>query len=58
MKKIVFFNLLFFAFLIAIAKPGKPSIGKVAYGDINGQQVFQYTLTNSNGIQVKVINYG
>jgi aldose 1-epimerase len=36
----------------------KPSITKAPYGEINGQQIYQYTLTNSNGIQVKVINYG
>jgi hypothetical protein len=40
------------------AKPGKPSITKAAYGEINGQLIYQYTLTNGNGMQVKVINYG
>ncbi|GAA4089728.1 aldose epimerase family protein [Mucilaginibacter panaciglaebae] len=42
------------------AKPyaSKPSITKTPYGEINGQKIYQYTLTNSNGMQVKVINYG
>ncbi|MES2375747.1 MAG: aldose epimerase family protein [Bacteroidota bacterium] len=58
MKKVIFSTLLFFAVLIAVAKPGKPSISKTPYGEINGQQIYQYTLTNSNGMQVKVINFG
>ena len=28
------------------------------FGETDGQQVYEYTLKNSNGIQVKVINYG
>ncbi|NNU34047.1 galactose mutarotase [Mucilaginibacter sp. S1162] len=43
---------------IFAAKPGKPSITKTIYGEINGQHIYQYTLTNSSGMQVKVINYG
>lgn len=43
---------------IKLVAADKPSITKVPYGEINGQQVYQYTLTNSKGMQVKVINYG
>jgi aldose 1-epimerase len=32
--------------------------GKVLYGMIGGDSVFQYTLTNKNGMIIKVINYG
>lgn len=43
-------------------KPGgstvKQSITKVFYGETAGEKIFQYTLKNSNGMQVKVINYG
>lgn len=28
------------------------------YGNVDGQEVLQYTLTNANGIIVKVLNYG
>lgn len=28
------------------------------YGDLNGQEVLQYTLTNDSGMVVKVLNYG
>ncbi|RAJ82028.1 aldose 1-epimerase [Chitinophaga dinghuensis] len=28
------------------------------YGESDGQQVMQYTLKNSNGMQVKILNYG
>jgi aldose 1-epimerase len=37
---------------------GKPSITKVFYGETEGQKIYQYTLTNSKGMQAKVINYG
>jgi aldose 1-epimerase len=36
----------------------KPSITKVPYGEIDGQKIYQYTLTNSSGMILKVINYG
>ncbi|MHA4896502.1 aldose epimerase family protein [Pedobacter sp. PWIIR3] len=36
----------------------KPGIAKNLYGEINGVQIFQYTLTNIKGMQVKLINYG
>lgn len=35
------------------------SISKTSFGSLpNGQQVFLYTVTNKNGIQMKIINYG
>jgi aldose 1-epimerase len=36
----------------------KPTITKILFGEAEGQKIYQYTLTNSNGMQVKVINYG
>ncbi|MDB5158736.1 MAG: Aldose 1-epimerase [Mucilaginibacter sp.] len=35
-----------------------PSITKILFGETEGQNIYQYTLQNSNGMQVKVINYG
>ncbi|MFD2146663.1 aldose epimerase family protein [Mucilaginibacter antarcticus] len=45
----------FAAHVFAVAKP---FISKSAYGEIDGQKIYQYTLTNSNGMVMKVINYG
>ncbi|HKG07457.1 MAG TPA: aldose epimerase family protein [Pedobacter sp.] len=39
-------------------KTVKPGVTKVLFGKTAGQQIFQYTLTNSHGMQVKVISYG
>lgn len=36
----------------------KPSISKALFGDLNGQKIYRYTLKNSSGMLVKVINYG
>jgi aldose 1-epimerase len=36
----------------------KPSISKTLYGEIKGVPIYEYTLKNSKGMQVKVINYG
>ena len=36
----------------------KPMTEKTLYGMIGADSVFQYTLTNKNGIVVKVLNYG
>ena len=44
--------------LLASAKSGKPSITKTLFGETEGQKIMEYTLTNSHGMQVKVINYG
>lgn len=41
-----------------VAKTKKPTIGKAFFGETDGQNVYEYTLTNSNGMMVKVINYG
>src|SRR4051812_9466552 len=35
-----------------------PSINKILFGEAEWQKIYQYTLQNSNGMQVKVINYG
>ncbi|MBN2163486.1 MAG: galactose-1-epimerase [Pontiellaceae bacterium] len=35
-----------------------PSIHKRAFGEADGKKVYEYTLKNCNGMQVKVINYG
>jgi hypothetical protein len=36
----------------------KPMTGKTLYGMIGADSVFQYTLTNKNGMVVKILNYG
>ncbi|MES2828750.1 MAG: aldose epimerase family protein [Bacteroidota bacterium] len=36
----------------------KPGITKSLFGDINGIKIFEYTLKNTSGMQVKVISYG
>ena len=36
----------------------KPMTGKTLYGMIGADSVFQYTLTNKNGMTVKILNYG
>jgi len=43
---------------ISGSKTEKQAISKTFFGETDGQKVFQYTLTNSKGMQVKVINYG
>ena len=35
-----------------------PKAGKVLYGMIGADSVFQYTLSNKNGMTVRIINYG
>ena len=37
---------------------GAEKVTKVAWGETDGKQVFLYTLTNKNGVQVKISNYG
>lgn len=37
---------------------GKPSISKRFFGETEGQNIYEYTLKNSKGMLVKVINYG
>jgi aldose 1-epimerase len=36
----------------------KPMTGKTLFGMIGADSVFQYTLTNKNGMIVKILNYG
>lgn len=36
----------------------KPSINKELIGQVNGEDVFQYTLQNKTGMQVQLITYG
>lgn len=56
---------------VAISKPAEPrpvqvvnnrvadpGITKAYFGETEGQKIYQYTLKNSNGMLVKVINYG
>jgi aldose 1-epimerase len=57
MKKI--FSLICLLFLtISIFAADKPSISKAPFGELEGKQVYEYTLKNSNGMQVKILNYG
>jgi aldose 1-epimerase len=61
MKRLLFYITACLLLAGAYAKPypaRKPSITKIPYGEVDGKQIFQYTLTNSNGMQLKVINYG
>lgn len=54
-------NLLFIGLLLAgFASPAsvKPGITRKLFGETAGQQVYEYTLTNSKGMQVKLISYG
>ena len=37
-------------------KIAKPSISKIYYGETGGQKIIRYTLKNSIGMQVSVIN--
>ena len=41
-----------------VIKTGLPTIRKAYFGETEGQKVYQYTLKNSRGMLVKVINYG
>ena len=36
----------------------KMGITEKSFGSLNGEAVTQYTLTNANGMQVGIINYG
>ncbi|MEI9908653.1 MAG: aldose epimerase family protein [Bacteroidota bacterium] len=36
----------------------KPGISKASFGNVDGKEVYLYTLTNSKGNQVKITNYG
>jgi aldose 1-epimerase len=62
MKRIVFSALMLIAIMpnIAVSAVGgaKPSISKAFYGDAEGKKIYHYTLRNSNGMILKVINYG
>ncbi|MBO9732745.1 MAG: galactose mutarotase [Chitinophaga sp.] len=35
-----------------------PASGAVHFGQVDGQDVLQYTLKNANGMEVKILNYG
>ena len=39
-------------------KPGQSTITKAPFGSVGGQAVDIYTLTNSNGMEVKILTYG
>ena len=42
----------------ASSKHHSPTITKEAFGTANGKQVDRYTLTNSRGMEVKILTYG
>src|SRR5690606_16566961 len=65
MKKFLIYPLLAFALVTACTSNNEksnkmnPSISKSAFGTLpEGQQADLYTLTNSNGMTVKITNYG
>ena len=39
-------------------EPGSPSVKKELFGSVGGKAVDIYTLTNSNGMEVKILTYG
>ena len=39
-------------------EPGSPSVTKEPFGSVGGKAVDIYTLTNSNGMEVKILTYG
>lgn len=39
-------------------KAARPSVERVPAGEAEGQKIYEYTLKNGHGMQVKVINYG
>jgi aldose 1-epimerase len=39
-------------------KSGSPTVTKEPFGSVNGKAVDIYTLTNSNGMEVKILTYG
>jgi aldose 1-epimerase len=43
---------------VTSAQSAKPAITKTLFGEAEGQKIYQYTLKNSKGMLVKVINYG
>jgi aldose 1-epimerase len=42
----------------SVSKAEKPAISKALFGETEGKKIYQYTLKNSTGMLVKVINYG
>lgn len=44
--------------MVAEVSGRKALIEKVYFGEVEGQKIFRYTLTNSKGMSVKVMNYG
>ncbi len=40
------------------ASANKPGIHQADWGETDGKKVYLYTLTNNNGVQVKISNYG
>ena len=47
------------AVMASCASPSvKPSVAVEEWGETDSKPVFLYTLTNSNGIAVKITNYG
>jgi aldose 1-epimerase len=43
---------------VSTAAPSAPSITKAPFGSVGGQDVDIYTLTNSKGMEVKILTYG
>lgn len=61
MKKFIFYSLLAFGGILFFSscKQNKAGITQDVFGTLpQGDTVVRYTLTNANGMQVKVLNYG
>lgn len=57
--RLILSTFLSLAFLLsACAEQVKPSVTQQDWGAVDSTQVYLYTLTNSNGVTVKITNYG
>jgi len=48
--------LIFLSLILGCAK--EQSVSRELWGEVNGQQIWHYTITNPNGASLKVTNYG
>lgn len=60
MKQLLTIVLCLCSTLLLVANPtkNKPTVSQVDWGTVDGKSVYLYTLTNSNGLQAKITNFG